>query len=62
MCGNCETWGQGYCFCGTKLDPQQRQGPCECKSGNSSCQWCGHQAGPGPSLPTDVPSDYFEYE
>jgi hypothetical protein len=61
MCSWCNTT-EGFCFCGSSKDPDDRTEPCGVKSDPSqTCPRCGHE---GKAIPADTSSqgsDYVEY-
>ena len=51
MCSQCAVT-EGFCFCGTTMDPQGRTEPCDVKKDPSThCPRCDHDAG---AIPLDV--------
>jgi hypothetical protein len=61
MCLSCATT-EGFCFCGTSMDPAGSPQPCEVKSSSdSTCSRCQHMGGSVPADASSLGSDFVEY-
>jgi hypothetical protein len=56
MCRLCAI-SSGYCFCGTRFRPNPAGAKCDCLTGGSPCQYCGHQARADPGTPASTGDD-----
>jgi hypothetical protein len=61
MCLSCST-PEGFCFCGTSMDPAGTTQPCEVKSNpDGTCSRCGHVAAAVPAEASSLGADFVEY-